>query len=85
MAGGVHKDRWVIGGEVGMGPGGQELGKSEPEDCGIHRSPLGPHLPLSVQPSVFVPTFLMAGTHTDLTQAEEELKRGVAMVHTSCC
>lgn len=66
-----------------MGPGEQELGRSEPEDCGIDRSPPDPHLLLSVQPSGFVPTILMVGTHTDLTQAEEELQWGVAMVHTS--
>lgn len=60
-----HAVRWIRGGvtggwgrEEGLGPGGQELGR---DHCGIDGSPPGPRLLLSVQPSVFVPTFLMLG------------------------
>lgn len=55
---GLEVERWGLGKEEGMGPGGQEFGR---DHCGIHRSPPGPQLFLSVQPSVFVPTFLMLG------------------------
>jgi len=59
---GVLEDRWITVGVTGRRTGPAEQEGSELEDCGVDRSPPGPSPSLSVQASVFVPTFLMVGT-----------------------